>query len=137
MHDEWTTMSVDAKSTESFEQSRNIFRNSLTLCLWQLPGSRHMSAGRQVVTQHVGLHSPDCCDGGARLIDYIKAGPLIGDHLLQPADLAFNPAQPGKLPAVIRQWVRYRFSPSAPHVLETAYTPVSIHTLQKENTYGS
>lgn len=90
-----------------------------------------MSTRRQMIPQNVRLYSADYRDRRARLIDDIKALPFIANHLLKSSDLAFNPAQPRQLAAVISQRVRRLCSRSATHVLETAYVAVSIHMIHE------
>lgn len=116
-----------------FEQARNVVCNPFTFRLGKLSGRCHMSAGRQVIPQHVRLDTPNCGDGSARLVDDVEAGPFLANHLLKPSDLAFNPAQPRQLPAVIGQRIRRLCAPSAPHVLKTAYVDFRFTWFAKAN----
>jgi len=116
---EWGGMTGSAqntRSTEVFEQTRDVVCKAFTVRLGKLPGSCHMSAGRQMVAQHVRLDAPDCSDRGARLVNHVKTWATISDHLLKTSDLTLDSAQSRQLPAVIGHRVRSLRSRS-PHVI--------------------
>lgn len=94
-----------------------------------------MSTCCQMISQHIGLYAPDGRNRRACLMDHIQAGPLISDHLLEPADLAFDATQSRQLPAVIGQWLRSSSSLFTAHVLETVGVYFSIHTTERQGAY--
>lgn len=124
-------MPTHTRSMKRFEQARDVLCNPFTFHLGKLPGRGHMSASRQMIPQHVRLDTPDCSDGSARLINNIEAGPFVANHLLKPSDLAFDPAQPWQLPAVIGQRVENLYIRAAPHAFETASGCFSVHMVHE------
>ncbi len=85
-----------------------------------------MSTSGEMIPQHVRLYATNGGYSSARLIDDIEAGPLITDHLLQSADLAFDAAQPRQLTAVVRYGLERTCSLTSPHILKTAAAHLSI-----------
>jgi len=79
-----------------------------------------------MVLQHVGLDAANRGHGGTRLLDDLKAGPLVPDHLLEAADLAFYPPQAWELAAVVGQRIHCATGISTGHAHETPILRDSI-----------
>ena len=114
-------------SAKVLEQPRNVLCHSLTLGLRKLPGSGQMGRGCEMIFQHIRLYAPNCCNHRTRLVDHVEARSFVPDHLLEPADLAFNPAQSRQLSAMVRQRVGRTCSRSAAHILQTAAFSIWLH----------
>ncbi len=111
---------------EVFKQSSDVFRYELAFGLGHLSGDRHMRTGGQVVLEHVRLNAANRRHGGTRLLDHFEAGPLVADHLLEPADLAFYPPQAWNLATVVGQRIYCAAGISTGHAHETFVLPVSV-----------
>lgn len=92
-----TPHSADGGSAALGNKSSDLVRHLATLLLRDVAHHGGFDKRFQVIPDHVGLYAAERCNHGVNLVAYIDAVAPIGDHLLEAADLALDPAQPGKL----------------------------------------